>query len=271
MLYLNISISTILVPVAVLGAIALISGIMLTVASHFFEVKNSGKIQEIIDILPGANCGGCGFPGCGAYACAIIQQGVSCNKCAPGGKEVASAISELIYQKSKDIAFKEKYACVCCSGDITKTTPKMIYRGLPTCNSAAMMYGGTGVCEYGCMGYGDCQKECVFHAIYFVKGVAVVDKEKCTGCGSCIIACPKKLIVLLECSEKPVVLCKNHNKGSITRSLCTAGCIGCGMCFKTCKFDAIKMKNNLAEIDEDKCTGCMRCIDVCPVHVIKIL
>ena len=127
-----------------------------------------------------------------------------------------------------------------------------------------MQAGGPKGCNYGCLGEGTCVKACPFDAIHIVNGVAVVDKEACKACGKCVAACPKHLIEIVPYDQKHLVQCSSKDKGKDVMSVCSVGCIGCKMCEKICKFDAVKVENNIAHIDPEKCIGCGACAAKCP-------
>ena len=149
---------------------------------------------------------------------------------------------------------------------------KMVYSGVESCKMASQLFGGDKTCIYGCLGLGDCQRECPYDAINICNGVAIVSPELCRACKKCIAVCPKQLIELMPKAEtKAAVLCRNHDKGALTRKECTAGCIGCTKCVKTCPEGAITMDNLCAKIDYDKCTACGQCAQACPNSTIKML
>ena len=162
-------------------------------------------------------------------------------------------------------------AVVACSGTCGKTGKRFEFEGLHSCQAVKGLYGGDGDCKFGCLGYGDCVSVCAFDAIHVVDGVALVDREKCTGCGACAKACPNAIISIIpEHKRKPVVLCQNKDKGAQTRKACSAGCIGCMKCAKACPKQAITVENNVAHIDQSKCVGCQLCVKECPVGVIHV-
>ena len=162
-------------------------------------------------------------------------------------------------------------AVVACSGTCGKTGKKYEFQGIQSCQAVKGLYGGDGMCKFGCLGYGDCTRACAFDAIHIVDGIAKVDREKCTGCGACAAACPNAVISIVpEHKRKPVVLCQNKDKGADTRKACTAGCIGCMKCAKACPKEAITVENFLAKIDQDKCVGCQLCVKECPMGVIHV-
>lgn len=252
-----------IVSITVLG---LIGGTLLVVANHFFFVPEDERIQLIQDALPSANCGACGYSGCSAYASAILAENAPINLCIPGGEACANSLSQIMGVSAGAVT-KQK-AVVACQGTPEHRQRQYLYEGIQSCAACATLYNGDTTCEYGCLGYGDCTKVCKFDAISVVDGVAVVDFQKCTGCGSCEDICPKKVIWIRQETKQPVVMCANHQRGLLTKSACTAGCIGCFKCVRTCPEKSIKVNKNVARIDLDTCTGCQACIAVCPVGAI---
>lgn len=258
--------TVVLISVLLVLGLGAVFGVILALASHFFAVKADERAQEILAVLPGANCGGCGYTGCANYAEALAAGKAKPNLCAPGGKEVAEKLADLV---GGDGAVEVKKAHVLCGGTASHVGIKMDYQGVPTCAAAAGYFGGQKDCRFACLGFGDCVAGCAFGALSVVDGVAVVDKAKCTGCTTCVARCPKHIITMLP-AERPVAVveCQNHDKGAVVRKTCTAGCIACQKCVRTCPAGAIAMRDNLAVVDPDKCTGCGKCIDACPVHCI---
>ena len=245
-----------------------VGAIILVAAAKFMAVEEDPRIEEVASCLAGANCGGCGYAGCADYAKAVVMDGVPCDKCAPGGPKAAAAIAKIMGGEASAV---EKKAVVQCQGSSEHCKPAYDYKGIQTCAAAATLYGGPKTCSFACIGLGDCTKVCKFDAIHIVDGIAKVDREKCTGCGACAAACPNHVIsVIPEHKRKPVVACQNKDKGAQTRKACTAGCIGCMKCTKVCHFDAIKVENNVAYIDQEKCKGCQLCVKECPMGVIHI-
>lgn len=257
----------ILLPVAVLVAIGVLAGVMLALFSYFMKVPTDQKLEEVRSILPGVNCGVCGYAGCDQYARAIVKEGAAINRCVPGGDEGARRLSEAMDIPFQDV--EEKVAFVACKGNYDATSDKMDYKGLRSCRAASLYYGGNSSCAYGCLAYGDCAKSCPYHAIDIVNGVAIVRPEKCAGCGLCVRECPKNLISLYPLNKPIHVACLNHDKGVRTRKVCTNGCIGCRKCEKICPTNAITVQDDTAFIDVDKCIVCGKCREVCPVSVIE--
>ncbi len=260
----------VLLPVLIIGGMGLVFGALLAIAAKLFEVKKDERIPKIVKSLPGANCGGCGFAGCAAYAEAIVEGGAPINRCSVGGDKAASEIAKVMGVNAEKC--EKEVAFVRCSG--TSDTAETKYRteeGID-CHTAARTGGGSKSCEYGCLGYGSCVKKCNFDAISIVNGIAAVDREKCTGCGACIEECPRDIIIKVPYSlSTAAVACKSNAVGKRVRAVCGAGCIGCGICAKNCPNGAITVENNLAFADSENCIACGICVEKCPRDVIALL
>jgi len=257
----------ILYAVLVLGVLGAVFGLILAFASKVFVVEVDDRQQAISEVLPGANCGGCGYPGCSGYAAAVVKGEAPTNACAAGGPEAAATIASVMGLEAE--SSERSVALVLCSGFTAKK--KFDYSGIHDCVAAMRLGGqqGPNVCPQGCMGFGSCVAACPFGAIYVKDGVARVNKEKCVGCMACAKACPKNLIVKVPYSADVVVACASHQKGAILRKYCDIGCLGCKICEKTCENDAIHIVDNLATIDYTKCTSCSQCAPKCPRHLIR--
>lgn len=243
---------TAVIPVVIIG---IICGAVLVIASKLMAVKEDERFPKIRECLPGANCGACGFAGCDGYAKALCEQeGLATNLCVPGADAVSKQLSEIMGVEFEDVI--EQVAVVHCAGDCEKTQDKYEYSGLQSCAAAKLLYGGKGSCTYGCLGLGDCAGVCPQNAITVKNGVAVVDPKECIGCGLCTKTCPQKIISLVADVEKVVVTCSNKDKGAVTRKVCSNGCIGCKKCERVCPLGAIKVVDNCAVIDYEKCTDC---------------
>ena len=259
----------VMVATAIVAGVGLFIGLFLGFAAKTFAVQQDEREVKVRELLPGANCGGCGYPGCDGLAAAIAKGEAPANACPVANKEAHAQIAEVmgtsVEESEKMVAF------VKCVGTCDKTEVKYEYYGVQDCNKAAVAPGkGNKKCSYGCMGYGSCVRVCAFDAIHIVDGIAVVDKEKCTGCSSCTAQCPNKLIEMVPDRAKTLVGCSSLDKGKDVKAACSAGCIGCKLCVKACEFDAIHVDNNLAYIDYSKCTNCGKCVEVCPVKVIQV-
>ena len=257
-----------LTTVLTISGIGLLCGVVLVIAAKFLAVPVDETAENIRNVLPGANCGACGYAGCDDYAGKLAtDKTIKCTLCTPGGGEVAEKISGILGVACE--AMVPQKAMVHCAGTFDVAQFQMEYVGPKTCKACHSFYKGRKSCTYGCIGYGDCVSVCNFNALMIVNGVAVIDRDLCTGCGACANICPTKIITIKPETSKVYVACSSHDKGGVTRKLCTAGCIGCMKCQKTCQFDAIHVVDGVASIQPDKCTSCGECIAVCPVHVIK--
>lgn len=247
--------------VGLVSAIGLAIGLILAVASAVFFVPKDEKAERIQEILPGANCGACGFSGCSGYAKALSEGKAKVGLCSPGGAEVAQKLDDFLGTKSENVEYK--VALVHCLGSFDNTSNKMNYQGIHSCSSALQLSGGVGSCFYGCMGFGDCAKACEHDAITVCNGVASINPEKCVGCTKCVQACPKHLISCVSKKQQAVVRCSNCDKGADTRKVCKTGCIGCMRCVKACPKGAIRIENFHAVVDPEKCIACGKCVEVC--------
>lgn len=257
-----------LFPILLVAGIGILAGIILAVASTIMAVPKDETAEALEGVLPGANCGACGFSGCAGYADALAKGEAELGLCSPGGQEVADQCAELLGADSSAVSLKT--ALVRCSGSYDNTSDKMKYDGIKSCAAAELLAGGVTICRYGCMGLGDCMAVCDYGALTICNGVAIVDPDKCTGCSKCVKACPKGLIKFVEKKPQAVVRCSSCDKGPVVMKACKVGCIGCKKCEKTCKYDAIHVKDFCAYVDAEKCTGCGECVDVCPRNIITM-
>lgn len=259
----------IIIATVLIGLTGCLIGFFLTFSARKFEVKVDPKESAVLDALPGNNCGGCGFAGCADCAKAIAEGKAAVNQCPVGGEPVAKIIAGIMgVEAGKE---EKKVAYVRCSGDCTKAKDRYLYSGFESCTAAKMVPGGSHkACSFGCMGFGDCVNVCEFDAIHIIDGIARVDKEKCKACGKCIKACPQNLITFVPYDSAYVVSCRNEEKGKDVMKECSVGCIACRICEKNCPSDAVHVVNNIAEIDQSKCTGCGICAEKCPRKIILL-
>lgn len=260
--------SQILIPILIVGGMGIVFGGILGFASKIFAVKVDERVPQILEILPGANCGNCGFAGCSAYANALCAGGVKTNLCPACSGDASEKIAEILGVEADES--EKMVARVRCSGSTENAALKYIYYGPCDCHSAAKLGGGEKLCSFACLGFGSCVKACRFDAISVQDGVAIVDEEKCVGCGGCVKECPKNVIALMPAKSKYAVACQSAEKGKFTRQNCQVGCIGCGICAKNCPKDAITVENNIAVINQEKCVGCGICASKCPRKIIKL-
>ncbi len=262
----------ILLPILILSALGLLAGTLLVIASAVMGVKEDETVSKLTEALPGVNCGACGYSGCSGYAAALAKDGkdgtVKTNLCAPGGDSVSKKLSGILGTAYSDV--EEQVAVVCCNGDCHATEKKYDYQGITSCVACNTLFAGNDACAYGCLGFGDCARACPYGAISVQDGIAVIDRSRCTGCGVCVDSCPKHLILRHPLVAVTDVLCSNHQVGKATRAVCKNGCIACGKCEKTCRYDAIHTVDRVARIDYEKCVGCGDCVEACPIKCIRI-
>lgn len=254
------------VAMAVLGGLGAFFGLVLAMANRVFYVQTDPRLDRLIQALPGANCGGCGFSGCGAYAQAVLDGKAPVGLCVSGGDACAQTMASVMGVKAEKVA--RQVAFVRCAGSTARD--KGIYEGIPDCLAATKVAGrGPLICKFGCLGFGNCTKACQFDAIHLEQGVAKVDPDKCTGCMSCAAACPRHIIVPVHYGAHLTVACSSTARGSVTLRGCDIGCIGCSKCQKACPKGAITVTSNLARVDYSLCDGCGLCVEVCPRGLIS--
>ncbi|MDD2228384.1 MAG: RnfABCDGE type electron transport complex subunit B [Candidatus Cloacimonetes bacterium] len=262
--------TTIFIPMIIIGGMGLIFGLILAIASKVFAVKIDPRVEQIIAALPCANCGACGKAGCAGYADAIVNDGAEVSLCAPGGPDAAAKIAKIMGKDAKPM--DKKVAVIhCSSGGKNNTKWKYTYQGVESCKSAVNVAEGPNLCTWGCIGFYDCRDACKFDAISVdADGLRQVDRDKCTACGACVTACPRKLISLVPINRNVSIYCSSLAKNPKALQLCGTEhpCIGCGVCARKCPVQAIIVENNLARIDYAKCIDCGLCATVCPTKAI---
>lgn len=263
---------TLIYTIIFLSTLGVVSAVILFVVAQKFKVYEDPRIDAVEDALPKSNCGGCGFPGCHAFAEACVtSEDFSKLHCPVGGNDVMQNVGAIL---GKQVEERDPYvAVVRCSGSFEHRKKTNIYEGASSCTIAASLYGGDTGCAYGCVGMGECVDACTFDAMYMDEktGLPVVIEDKCTACNACVKACPKNILELWPKGKKNrriYVACINEDKAGPARKSCEVACIGCAKCFDECKFEAIIMKANLAFIDGEKCKLCRKCVDVCPTGSI---
>lgn len=264
--------NVILFTIITLVAVGIIAAVILYLVAQKFKVYEDPRIDTVTDILPAANCGGCGYAGCRAFAEALVKaDDISSLFCPVGGNAVMQKAAEIL---GKTVDTKDPLvAVVRCSGSFEHRPRTNRYDGVSSCAVEHALYIGDTDCPYGCLGCGDCVAACKFDALDMdpSTGLPVVNDANCTACGACVKACPRDIIELrhkFKNDRKIFVSCINKDKGGIAKKYCGVACIGCSKCFKVCKFDAITMKDNLAYIDSNACKLCRKCPPECPTNSI---
>lgn len=251
-----------------MGGIGLFFALMLTLADKKLKVEEDPRIEMVNEMLPGANCGACGLPGCAACAEAMVKGDVLVTACPVCASEVHQEIAKLLGVEVE--SGERSVAVVLCQGGKSNVVQKADYEGVATCLGVSLISGGDKACEYGCLGQGDCVSVCKFDAIHMgEEGLPIVDREKCTGCGACVEVCPRNIIELHKISHKVFVLCRNHDRGKEAKAVCKAACIGCSICVKNDESGGFKMDNFLAVVDHEKYGSTTELpTDKCPTKAI---
>ena len=249
-----------------IGGAGLACGGLLALAAKFLAVEENPRVEEVNEILPGANCGGCGYAGCAAYAEAVVLEGAAINLCAPGGAEVLGKLADATGQTAQ--AAEHKVAIVLCGGDVENAPRKFDYNGVADCQAAHTTGGGDKACSYGCLGYASCSRVCPTGAIEIIGGIAKVHPDLCISCGACVRSCPRSLIKMVPYARKIHVMCSSKDKGPAVKKVCKVGCIGCTICTKLAEDEAIKMEGFLAVVDYDKELDNDTVIEKCPPNSI---
>lgn len=250
-----------------LGALSLLFGVLLAFAAEKFKVETDPRLDELLDAVLGTNCGACGFPGCEAACNAVLEGKAGVDVCVAGGKTTVEAVAAVMgvapRQKERGVAL------VHCRGGRQECVQKAIYQGIDSCAAAELIAKGGKACKYGCLGRGTCAAVCPVNAITMDEDRRrVINRDRCTGCGLCVEACPRGLIQIVPRGQEVLAMCDNKEKGAKARTQCTVCCIACKKCEKVCDFDAIHMEDNRAVIDYNKCTQCGKCIEACPTNSI---
>ncbi len=264
--------NTIIWTIAIITVLGLLLALVLYLVAKKFKVEEDPRIDEVEKVMPGANCGGCGFAGCRAFAEAAVKApDLDGHFCPVGGNDVMAKVAAILGYEVK--AKAPQVAVVRCNGTCANRPVVNEYDGFASCKVKAALYSGDTACSFGCLGCGDCVAACQFGALSMdpETGLPVVDESKCTACGACVKACPKRIIELRPKGPRGMresVRCVNQDKGPAARKACAAACIGCGICVKTCTHDAIVLENNVAYIDPAKCKLCRECEAMCPTGAI---
>lgn len=261
--------SAIITPVLSIGGMGLLFGFGLGIAAKKFAVPVDTRVEEVLAFLPGANCGGCGQPGCEAMSKAMVSGTCGPDACPVCQSHQVTAIAKILGIEAKET--EKKVAFVRCQGSHSKAKEKFIYQGIRSCEDAQLVGGGPKLCDYGCLGLGSCQKACHFDAITMQDGLPQINREQCVGCGACATQCPRSVISLIPVNSSYEVACLSEERGKAVKSACEVGCLGCGLCVKQCLQGAITLVKQHAVIDANLCIGCGACESKCPTHAITAL
>ncbi len=253
----------------VLGILGFVFAGLLGLAADYFKLEQDPRLAAIVAILPGTNCGACGSAGCQNFATRLIKGEVQVSGCVAGGQDVADQLAKIMGVET--IAIHKRVATVRCGAGDEQRKKKARYNGVQTCAAADMIDGGGLYCGYACLGYGDCFCVCPFDAIRMEGGLPLIDPGKCTACGKCVDACPRKIIFLRPFANKVAVACSSRDPGAYVRKICPVGCIGCRICEKLVP-EVFKVEDNLADMDYSKeGIDCRPAIEKCPTRCIVVL
>lgn len=256
----------ILTAIIVLGLLGFIFAALLGLAAGYFKVEEDPRLKSVLEILPGTNCGACGAGGCHDFAERVVKGELAVSGCIVGGEEVAKKVAAIMGVEGHEV--HKKAAAVHCGAKENQRKKKANYSGVKTCLGANIVDGGGLLCRYGCLGYSDCFCVCPFDAIKMVEGLPVIDPEKCTACGKCVAACPRKIISLIPYEFRVVIACSSRDRGAETRKICPVGCIACKICEREVP-DVFKVVDNLAVMDYSKTgSNCDPAIENCPTKCI---
>ncbi len=237
--------------VLILGGVGVVFGLLIAVAHRRFHVWEDPRIQEVTGLLPGANCGACGYAGCRAFAEATVAGAVAPAVCTVMGEADRADVAAYLGVDAGQAV--RRVARLLCAGGSDVAVQKADYHGLESCRAAVAVSGGGKGCPWGCVGLGDCAVSCDFDAIRMnAAGLPEVEPDRCTACGDCVEACPLDLFVLMPMAHHLLVQCRNLLEGEAATALCTVACNACGRCVQDAAAGLIEMRRGLAVIDYEK-------------------
>ena len=261
----------IILGVMALSGLGFAFGIILAWVSKKFHVQVDPRMEKITGLLPGVNCGACGFAGCSALAEALISHTAELMACPLSTADSKKLIAQELGFCDIDLHNPSPVAVIACGGGI-RAKDKFKYQGLADCRIAVKTMGGPKLCKYACLGQGTCASVCPVNAITMQEnGIPLINSQLCVGCGKCVAVCPSNIIYMLKRKKKVYIKCRSHDKGGQVMKNCKSGCIGCMKCVKVCPVKCITIVDNLATIDHEKCINCLKCVEVCPTKCIAVL
>lgn len=257
-----------LLAILIVGGVGLVFAVFIALANRQLWVWEDPRIDAVASMLPNANCGACGLPGCRAFAEQAVEGIVSPTQCSVGSDDVHSAIASFLGVEAGTAV--RRVARLLCAGGTDVAMSQAEYRGIPTCAAAAAVAGGGKGCTWGCLSLADCERSCTFDAIRMSEtGLPVVDPVKCTACGDCVDACPKDLFVLLPVDNHLVVQCKNLLAGDEVLEQCQVACTACGKCVQDAAPGLISVTSGIAVVNYDLNAQADRhAVDRCPTNAI---
>ena len=257
-----------------LAGLGFVAATLLALASKVFFVEENPKVEALLDVLPGANCGGCGYAGCEGYAIAVLtDSAVGANLCVVGGAKTSIAVGEIsgkvVSEAEPLVSFRR---CQKAEGGVQA---RYEYQGMPSCSAVALLSGGSDNCAYSCIGYGDCVQVCNFDAMYIENDLVKINKNKCVACGACIKVCPRGILELIPQRARVMINCSTRDKLKSVTEVCSVGCINCGKCVKACPAQAVTQEQDHIMIDHSACLAygpnCMEaCVKACARHILRL-
>ncbi len=255
-----------MVAVYFLVATGLGLGLVIGIVVKVFGVEMDPRLEQAEELLPGANCGACGFAGCADLARALVAGSADPGLCPSASAAAVESLCSLLGVQASSP--ERKTALVACGGDDTHAKPAAFYNGVSDCKDAVLVAGGAKTCAYGCLGLGTCSRACPFGAIEITPaGLARVHPDLCTGCGQCVCACPRDLIRLTPAAVALHVFCNSPEKGAAKRKACDAACIGCRKCVKEAEEGQMAMDRFLARVNYENPPD-PALAAVCPTHCL---
>ncbi len=253
-----------------MAGLGFLFGTILALAYRFLRVEEDPRLEVIVDLLPGNNCGACGQPGCGAFAETLIDGTALPGGCTVSSPEGIDAIAGFLGVDAGEQV--KRVARLHCAGGLAQAHQIAEYSGYDSCRAAAVTTGGGKGCSWGCLGSGDCVRVCTFDALHMnTNGLPRVTIDKCTGCGDCVDECPKDLFEVLPVNQPLLVQCSVPLGGEEARNLCRVACDGCERCARDAQPELIAMNNNLPVIEYETYTGpeCPEATFRCPTGAIQ--